>query len=62
VFQLIQDINGRNVTILLVEQNVKQILKMSDRTIVLESGKIIKSGYSKDLIEDDYVKEAYSGA
>ena len=62
VFQLIQDINRRNVTILLVEQNVKQTLKMSDRTIVLESGKIIKSGYSKDLIEDDYIKEAYLGA
>jgi branched-chain amino acid transport system ATP-binding protein len=62
VFQLIQDINKRDVTILLVEQNVRQTLKMSDRTLVLESGRIIKSGYSKDLIEDKYVKEAYLGA
>jgi len=62
VFQLIQDINKRDVTILLVEQNVRQTLKMSDRTLVLESGRIIKSGYSKDLMEDKYVKEAYLGA
>jgi len=62
VFQLIQDINRRNVTILLVEQNVRQTLKMSDRTLVLESGRIVKSGYSKDLIEDSYVREAYLGA
>jgi branched-chain amino acid transport system ATP-binding protein len=62
VFNLIQDINRRGVTILLVEQNVRQTLKMSSRTFVLESGRIVKSGYSKDLMEDEYVKEVYLGA
>lgn len=61
VFQLIQDINRKGVTILLVEQNVRQTLKMSDRALILENGRIVKSGRSTDLISDEYVMKAYLG-
>ncbi len=61
VFQLIQDINRRDVTILLVEQNVKQTLKMSDRSMVLENGRIVKAGRSSELMDDEYMRQAYLG-
>ncbi|MFN3621765.1 MAG: ABC transporter ATP-binding protein [Nitrososphaerales archaeon] len=61
VFQLIQDINRKGVTILLVEQNVRQTLKMSDRTLILENGRIVKSGSSTELMSDEYVMQAYLG-
>jgi len=48
-------------TILLVEQNVEQALKHSQRAYILESGRITRSGASKDLVEDEDIKRAYLG-
>ena len=48
-------------TILLVEQNVEQALKHSQRAYILESGRITRSGASEDLVEDEDIKRAYLG-
>jgi branched-chain amino acid transport system ATP-binding protein len=46
---------------LTVEQNVKQSLEMADRAYVLENGRIVLEGESKDLLKNDYVRKAYLG-
>ncbi|MBP2679559.1 MAG: Monosaccharide-transporting ATPase [Deltaproteobacteria bacterium] len=48
IFAIIREINSTGTTILLVEQNVKQAMKVSSYTYVLETGKIVLSGPSKD--------------
>ena len=49
------------ITILLVEQNAKMALGVSDRGYVLETGRIALSGDSKDLLVNEQVKNAYLG-
>lgn len=62
IFNIIKDINETGTTILLVEQNANRALHISDKGYVLETGKIIASGLSKDLLNDEKVKEAYLSA
>lgn len=63
IFEIIKDLNkNSNTTILLVEQNAKMALNIADRAYVLETGKIIKEGNAKDLLNDDIVRKAYLGA
>ncbi len=59
IFNIIKDINDNGTTILLVEQNANRALHVSNKGYVLETGKIIASGLSKDLLNDEKVKEAY---
>ncbi len=61
VFDIIQDINRGGTTILLVEQNAKKSLAISDRAYVLENGKIVLTGTGKELAESEMVKKAYLG-
>ena len=61
VFSIIEELNRRGITILLVEQNAKMALSIADRAYVLETGKITMSGKAKDLLEDEAVKKAYLG-
>ncbi len=61
IFRIIQEINKEGTTVLLVEQNAMQALKISDYAYVLETGKIVHEGNSKELIEDDKIKNAYLG-
>jgi branched-chain amino acid transport system ATP-binding protein len=61
VFQTTQRINREGLTILLVEQNVRQSLKMSHRAYVLENGRIVMEGVGRELMENAHVKEAYLG-
>ncbi len=61
VFDIIQDINRDGTTILLVEQNAKKSLAISDRAYVLENGKIVLTGTGKELSESEMVKKAYLG-
>ena len=61
VFRTTLKINQEGVTILLVEQNVRQSLKMADRAYVLENGRIAMEGIGKKLMENSHVKEAYLG-
>lgn len=61
LFELIKRISDRGITILLVEQNVKQTLQIVDRSYVLENGAIAISGTGKQLLNDDHVKKAFLG-
>ena len=61
IFSLIREIHESGTTILLVEQNAKMALSISDRGYVLETGRIILSGTGADLANDPQVKEAYLG-
>jgi len=59
IFDTIREINGRGVTILLVEQNVFFSLEISDRAYVLENGRVVMEGKGKDLLDNPHVKKAY---
>jgi branched-chain amino acid transport system ATP-binding protein len=61
VFGIVKRINREGVTVLLVEQNVRQTLAMCDRAYVLENGRIALTGTGKELSNDPHVKEAYLG-
>lgn len=61
VFQTTQRINREGLTILLVEQNVRQSLSLSHRAYVLENGRIVMEGVGRELMENAHVKEAYLG-
>jgi branched-chain amino acid transport system ATP-binding protein len=58
-FEAIQEINGRGVAILFVEQNVRYSLEISDRVYVLENGKMILNGTGKELLNNPDIKKAY---
>jgi branched-chain amino acid transport system ATP-binding protein len=61
VLHSIRVLNGRGITILLVEQNVAVSLKLSNRAYVLENGRIVMSGPGEQLLHDDRVRQAYLG-
>jgi branched-chain amino acid transport system ATP-binding protein len=62
IFEIITEINERDgTTILLVEQNAQQALSRAHRAYVLETGKIVKEGAGRDLLNDPAVKDAYLG-
>ena len=61
VFKTTAKVSQEGVTILLVEQNVRQSLKMAHRAYVLENGRIVMEGMGKDLMTNKHVKEAYLG-
>ncbi|KQC03370.1 MAG: ABC transporter ATP-binding protein [Methanoculleus sp. SDB] len=62
VLDTIHDLNRSGLTILLVEQNVRNALEISHRGYVLENGRIVGSGTSDELLGDEHVKAAYLGA
>ena len=61
VFNIIKDYHKSGTTILLVEQNAKKALAVSDRAYVLETGSIAASGKASDLMNDESIKKAYLG-
>ena len=61
VFNTIERINKEEMTVLLVEQNVYASLVLSKRGYVLENGKVVLQGIGEELLNNDYVKEAYLG-
>jgi branched-chain amino acid transport system ATP-binding protein len=62
MFEIIHSINEEGITILLVEQNVQQSLKISNRAYVLENGRVTIEGAGRDLLDDERVRAAYLGA
>ena len=62
IFSIIQELHESGITILLVDQNAKMALAVSDRAYVLETGCISMSGKASELAEDDRVRKAYLGA
>ena len=61
IFKLIHEINGRGVTVLLVEQNARQALRIANQAYVMEKGRITLSGPAERLIKDQQIVEAYLG-
>ena len=61
IFRIIREINARGVTVLLVEQNVRQALATSRRGYVLENGRIVLSGTGQELLESEQTLKAYLG-
>jgi branched-chain amino acid transport system ATP-binding protein len=61
VFRVIQEINQQGVDILLVEQNARQSLKISQRAYLLENGSIAMEGKASQLLETDVIRESYLG-
>ncbi|WP_294976228.1 ABC transporter ATP-binding protein [uncultured Leuconostoc sp.] len=61
IFDIIQKIRDTGVTVLLIEQNANQALKIADRGYVLEGGKIIATGTGDELLASSDVREAYLG-
>ncbi|KAF1067642.1 ABC transporter ATP-binding protein [Variovorax sp.] len=62
IFRMLREINRQGLTIFLVEQNVRQALKIADRAYVIETGSIVLSGSGRDLLGDPKVQEAYLGS
>jgi branched-chain amino acid transport system ATP-binding protein len=61
IFGMIADICNEGTSILLVEQNARQALRIAHRAYVLESGSIALSGPARDLAQDSRVRAAYLG-
>ena len=61
VFQLVRRIREEGYTVLIVEQNVQQVLKVADRAYLLEAGSIRASGSSAELLESESVRKVYMG-
>jgi branched-chain amino acid transport system ATP-binding protein len=61
LFDMIGRIRADGYTILIVEQNVRQVLKLVDRAYLLEVGRIKVEGRAADLAEQDFVRRAYVG-
>lgn len=61
IFQIIRKLNSEGMTILLVEQNARMALKVSNRAYVLETGKVRLSGEGKALLENPEIQAAYLG-
>ena len=61
IFDIIQDLNRKGSTILLVEQNAQMALSVAHRGYVLETGKIVTTGTGAELIESPEIKKAYLG-
>jgi branched-chain amino acid transport system ATP-binding protein len=61
IFRILREINRQGLTIFLVEQNVRQALKIAHRAYVIETGKIALQGAGRELLDDPRLVEAYLG-
>jgi branched-chain amino acid transport system ATP-binding protein len=60
-FEIIKDIRAQGVTVVMVEQNAFAALELSDRSYVLEQGRVTLSGTGAELLDNPHVKSAYLG-
>lgn len=61
IFRIIKSLPAQGITVLLVEQNVKQALELADRACVLENGRLTLEGRALELMNNDHVRKAYLG-
>ena len=61
VFDLVRRIRSEGYTVLIVEQNVRQVLKFADRAYLLEVGRLKTSGNAQELLASDEIRKAYMG-
>ena len=61
IFRIIEEVNKKGVTILLIEQNANMALKTADMGYVMETGRVTMSGPGQELLANESVKAAYLG-
>jgi len=61
MFRIIQGLRDQGIAIFLIEQNVQQTLEIADRAYVLENGRVVLEGESKQLLEEELIRKAYLG-
>jgi len=61
IFKMIQEMNQRGLTILLVEQNAQKALSIADYAYVFETGRMVSKGPGAKIVADPIVKKAYLG-
>ena len=61
IFGIIQGLRDQDIAIFLIEQNVQQTLEIADRAYVLENGRVILEGESKQLLKEELIRKAYLG-
>ena len=61
MFDLVRQIRQAGYTVLIVEQNVRQVLKVVDRAYLLDAGRLLRSGTAAELLQGDEVRKAYLG-
>ncbi len=61
LFETITRISERGLTVLLVEQNVQESLEIADGFYILETGRIVRHGASREMLTDEHLREAYLG-
>jgi len=61
VFEVIKSLRKHGITILLIEQNVRNTLEIADRAYVLENGRVVLEGTCAQCLKDEHVKKAYLG-
>lgn len=61
VFELVRRIRSEGYTVLIVEQNIQQVLKVADRAYLLDVGRVVMSGGAAELLASDDVRKAYMG-
>lgn len=61
IFRTLREIHAGGLTIFLVEQNVRQALKLAERAYVLENGRVVLEGSGRELLDEPRVQEAYLG-
>lgn len=61
IFRIIQNLRDQGITILLVEQNVRQSLEIADRACVLENGRVALEGDCQELLQEELIRKAYLG-
>lgn len=61
IFRIVKELRDQGITVLLIEQNVRHSLETADRAYVLENGRITMEGSSDELLQSDFVRQAYLG-
>jgi len=61
IFRTLREINAEGLTIFLVEQNVRQALKIAEHAYVLENGRVVLQGAGRELLDEPRVQAAYLG-
>lgn len=62
IFKVVVELKNRGLTVLLVEQNIRHSLQISDRAYVLETGAIVLEGSGQEVLADEHTKAAYIGS
>ena len=61
IFRIIEGLRDQGIAIFLIEQNVQQTLEIADRAYVLENGRVVLEGESKQILEEELIRKAYLG-